>query len=421
MQKSNRPGRRAQTPGTGKAGNSAGRQRIPAAQAARNLTAPTGQGEDKRSDLPKKPQKRKNRWFVATLMVLATLAGALVLSVFILESLQDLFGLNQSDRWIDVTIPESASTVKEVADLLEQKGVISQSVTFQAYAWLKVRGGEPMRFLPGDYKFNANYGYDQLMLNMQTRNIKLEIVRVTLPEGLTALEIAKRLEESKVCGAQEFLDFLESGSFDYEFMDRMPDDPLRFRRMEGNLFPDTYDFYVGEAVPNVAMKFFDNFEKKITPELERQMLNIGLTLDETVILASIIQRESGDEQVYNVSAVFHNRLNNSAVFPRLESCATRDYVDIHIKPHIRYTNETMYDAYNTYVSEGLPAGPIGNPGLAAIRAALNPSEMRESFFVNDGWGEYYYAMTYDEHLANIRVARAASSNPNDAHGTGVRG
>ena len=122
-----------------------------------------------------------------------------------------------------------------------------------------------------------------------------------------------------------------------------------------------------------------------------------------------------------MSAVFHNRLNDSVTFPNLESDVTIFYVERQIKPYIQFRNQDMYDAYNTYVCEGLPVGPICNPGLASIEAALDPSDIREYFFVTDGWGDYYYAMTFEEHNANIKVAQAASDNPNDAHGTGVRG
>ena len=368
----------------------------------------------------KKPVQ-KHRWFRAILMVMACLCFSVFAAVFILDSAQDLFGLNQPDRMVEMVIPENMSN-RQVTDMLLEEGIITKSFTFLLYSSLKSDEGD---FQAGTYLFNSNMGYDELIRDLKYGNVKYEEVRLTFIEGYTLQEIAAMLEEERVCKASEFIDYLETATLDYEFVDRMPTDALRFRRFEGYVFPDTYDFYVGERVSSVAKKFLDNFRNRISDDMEAKMMNLGLTLDEAITLASVIQKEAGNpEQMNRVSAVFHNRLRDNATYPNLQSDVTIFYVDKRIKPYIQIKNQPMYDAYNTYVCQGLPVGPICNPGLAAIEAALSPSDDKDNFFVTDVNGEYYYAETADEHYTNVRTARAVKpadeDNTGDVHGTGVQ-
>jgi UPF0755 protein len=436
MQNTNTPGqgerpanaasrRQAASSSAGQGGRAVPRQSRPTGQTTPRRAASSQRPADRRSEPEKEKQKkpkRQYRWFRAILMVIATLALCCFLSVFILDSAQDLFGLNQPDTIIEFTVPKDASN-RQVADMLYDRGIITKSLTFFVYSSLKVDEGG---FVEGDYVLNTNMGYDQIILKLEAGNTVREVVEgLTFVEGLYLRDIALKLEENKVCDAQEFMEYLETAELDYEFMDRMPTDDLRFHRLEGYVFPDTYDFYVGESVENVAAKFLGNFERKITDEMEARMLELGLTLDETIRLASIIQREAGSlEAMRNVSSAFHNRMNDTATFPQLQSDVTIFYVENQIKPYIQLTNQEMYDAYNTYVREGLPAGAICNPGAAAIEAALNPADTDYLYFVTDANGVFYYATTLEEHNANIRTANeqeAIGDNPGEVHGTGVQG
>ena len=194
-----------------------------------------------------------------------------------------------------------------------------------------------------------------------------------------------------------------TAEFDYSFMKEVGGDPLKFYKMEGYLFPDKYEFYKNDKPENVAKKFFDNFQKKVSPYFD-QMKEKGMTLEETITLASIIQSEAATEaQMPGISSVFHNRLNNPQAYPHLETDPTIKYVEEVIKPNIGTANQAMYDAYNTKVCIGLPVGPISNPGIKAIEAALNPESTNYYFFVhNVETGECLYASTYAQHQANCR-------------------
>jgi UPF0755 protein len=139
--------------------------------------------------------------------------------------------------------------------------------------------------------------------------------------------------------------------------------------------------------------------------MRKRMQEINLTLDETITLASVIQREvDADEHIRRVSSVFHNRLNAPDYYPNLQSDVTILYVENDIKP---LGNQAIYDAYNTYVRKGLPVAPVCNPGVKAIEAALYPAETEYYFFVTDVNMDFYYAANIAEHEQNIQLAAEA--------------
>ena len=353
----------------------------------------------------KKGGGRGGRFFRAMLCVLVVLALSGFFAIFLLESANDLLGFNKADAQIEVVIPQEAQ-LGDISSILSEEGVISQPLTFQIYAKLRKMADS---FQPGTYLLNSNMSYDEIMLALKNATNVTETIRLTFPEGMSLYEIAQMLEENKVCDAQAFIDVLQTGDFDYEFIQMLPDDELRFYRLEGYIFPDTYDFFIGEKPISVAKKFLDAFNARVTSDLYDRMRDLNMTLDEAITLASIIQKEaSNSEQMYMVSSVFHNRLER-AEFPSrmLQSDVTINYVENFIKPRLDITNQPMYDAYNTYVCTGLPVGPICSPGLDAIDAALYPDTSDYFYFLTDKEGRYYYAQTGDEHYRNEREAESA--------------
>ncbi len=345
-------------------------------------------------------------------MVLITIAFCVFIANFALQSASDLFGLNQESKQIEVNVPEN-STLASISSLLYDKGIVSQPFTFRVYSGLKLKDDE---INSGNYIFNSNFGYDQVIDALRTGNTKKEEVRVTFIEGWTLYEIAQKLEENKVCKADEFLEYMNKGDIEYEFMNQVPIDALRFRRLEGYAFPDTYDFYVGMDVAVVADKFLSNLNNRITDDMKAKMRERNLSLDETLILASIIQKEAGNQlEMRMVSSVFQNRLAAKETYPQLQSDVTIHYVDNFIKPFLDHTDQPLYDAYNTYKCNGLPVGAVCNPGLDAINAVLDPEVSGYYFFVTDDAGTYYYAKTLQQH--DINCAKAAKVGGKNTHGT----
>ncbi len=355
-----------------------------------------------------------SRWMKALTALAIVLGVSVFLAIFALASAQDLFGLNKKDMEIEFTLPPDQS-MTQIASLLKEKGIIDQPLTFQIYAGLKNNSDD---FLPGDYALNSNMSYDQIMVKFRTPNGgKKEEISLMFPEGITLKEIAEKLQENNVCKAEELYEYLEKGEFpwEYEALANVPDRDNRFRRFEGYLFPDTYIFYKGMSPEAVSRKFFSNFNNKIAGELSEEIEKSGMTIDEVITLASLIQREAANvSDMKMVSSVFHNRINNPQVnLPRLESDPSIHYVEDDIKPFMAMANQSMYDDYNTYKCNGLPVGPICNPGMDAILAALQPENSDYFYFLSDKEGKFYFAKTREEHDINIQKAGIG------AHGTGI--
>jgi len=231
-------------------------------------------------------------------------------------------------------------------------------------------------------------------------------VTVTIPEGYTVLKIAAALETADVCDAAAFLKAVREGDYaDYAFLENvsvMGEDGTpngRCFRLEGYLFPDTYEFYRNSSGEAAVRRFLDNFERKLAA-WQAALDASGLTLDEAVTLASVIQREAKTAaDMYRVSRVLHNRLE-SPDYPRLQCDVSTAYLR-----ELEAAGETPDKAaYDTYVRKGLPVGAIANPGAAALAAAVAPSEEDICagcyfFVIDEADGTVYYSKTYAEHLA----------------------
>jgi UPF0755 protein len=337
--------------------------------------------------------------------VAAVLAASAYLSVFAITSINDLVGFEKKSEEIEVTIPEGA-TLSEIADLLTEKGVIDEPFAFEVYARVK---NMQNRLYAGTYTLNSNLGYDQIFLALRASEYAIEEVSVTIYEGMTTREIAELLEEKGVCGADEFMEAVDTAEYGYDFESQMGADPLIYHKWEGYLFPDTYKFYVDEKPSSVMMKMVSNFNNKVTSSYYDRMQELGLSLEDTITLASVIQAEAGVRtDMETISSVFHNRLADPSNYPNLESDVTYFYYRDEIFGDEKITSseqqDAYHEAYDTYYRLGLPVGPICNPGLDAIEAALYPASTGYYFFVTDDLGNFYYATTMEEHEANVAYA-----------------
>lgn len=234
------------------------------------------------------------------------------------------------------------------------------------------------------------------------------IVRVTFPEGLTSVEIAEKLEENGVCSAADFMEAVKD--FDavkdsYGCLASVNNAGERAYALEGYVFPDTYDFYRGESASYALSRFLSNANRKLTDERAARAKELGYTMDEIVTLASIIQEEAGNpNEMPKVAAVMHNRLNSPA-YGKLQCDVTINYVNDRItdSPYLSGDTSVFAERYNTYKKDGLPVGAICCPGIDAIDAALYPADTNDFFFVTDADMNYYYAETYEQHLANCKI------------------
>ncbi|NCA98259.1 MAG: endolytic transglycosylase MltG [Clostridia bacterium] len=231
-------------------------------------------------------------------------------------------------------------------------------------------------------------------------------VSVTIPEGYTLVEICKILEKKGIQTFYHTFSAALNGDYpSYGFTDASKTAPNRRYALEGYLFPDTYEFHVGEKPYNIFAKILSN----TNAVLSNYQPHPGMTMDQVVTLASLIEEEAfTGETRGNVSSVLHNRLS---IGQRLELDKSIHYVEWYIKPLIQSTSTSEINAYNsyynTYKCPALPAGPISNPGRLAIEAAISPAQTNYYYFVTDAAGNYYYASTWEEHLENLKTAGLA--------------
>ena len=353
----------------------------------------------------KKRKKRLNtayNWLLTIIWVSAVLAVSVFISSFALSSINDLVGFSKESKEIEITIPEGYG-LSEIANLLEEKGIIDEPFTFEVYARVK---NMETKLAPGTYKLNSNLGYDQIFQALKTKEVAKNVVKVNFYEGMTLREIAKRLEENGVCGYDEFIEAAKTETFEYEFTSMMGTDENIYIKWEGYLFPDTYEFYTESSPRSVIAKFIDNFNNKFTAEYYERAQELGMTLEEVITLASVIQSEAAYmDDMEKVSSAFHNRLAPNSGLPYLQSDVTYFYYTENIEPFVDdpAASDAFLSAYYTYPNykAGLPVGPICNPGMNAIKAALYPADTNYYFFVTDKEGNFYYGATQAEHDANV--------------------
>ena len=219
-------------------------------------------------------------------------------------------------------------------------------------------------------------------------------LKIDIPEGYEIYKVADLLESKGLIDKDKFYYLIDNGNFDYDFIAEIPE---REMRLEGYLFPDTYEFVPNDefGIINEMLGRFEEFYLKYKESID----NSYLSLDEVITLASIIEREAGSADKLLVSSVFHNRIN-STDYPYLQSCATVQYVLKERKPVLSVEDTKIDSPYNTYINKGLPIGPIASPGEESIAAALNPAQTNYYFFVLGSDGKHHFTTTYQEHLQN---------------------
>lgn len=330
----------------------------------------------------KKPNRGRLVGLVLAVLVLVT-AGNLA---------ADFFGLSGEGEAV-ITVA-SGETAKKIASKLKENGIISNKFLFELLA---KNGGWSVKFKTGKFVLGKGDSYSELCEKLSTVPIPEDAVWVTVPEGYELRQIADKLVELGIVDRKRFYDEIENGSFDYPFIRNIP---KRENRLEGYLFPDTYLFSPSDGEHAVINAMLKRFNEKYNDEFEKRAKELGMTTDEIITLASVIEREAlDDEDRRLVSSVFHNRLKSNEM-PYLQSCATVQYILKERKTVLSVSDTKIDSPYNTYINKGLPIGPIASPGEEAIYAALYPENSNYLFFVLDSSGKHRFAKTYEEHLVN---------------------
>lgn len=361
------------------------------------------------NEMPKNTRgKRALTTLAKTLIYIAVVALVSVLAAtFIIKVANDVFAFDKEEKEIEVTIGEYA-TLNEIADQLSDKGVIDYPNIFVLYTKIKKR--DTGKYVPGTYTVSTTQNYDELLSTFKekTGSSGFTEISVTIPEGYTVDEIIDLLVSKGVGTREGFVDAIQNYEFDYWFVEELTDlNPNRKYRLEGYLYPDTYFIYKEWEEWRVINKMLTNFYNKFSIEYKNECAALGYSVDDIINIASIIQMEAKFTSDYDmVSSVIHNRLNNlSPETGRLLQCdATIQYFLPERQSVLEAAATRIDDPYNSYIYPGLPPGPISNPTIVAIRAALYPTSSNYCFFVSQKDGHMLYARTQAEHEKNVREA-----------------
>lgn len=354
-------------------------------------------------DIPKKRKKKKRghgHIIFGLLLSVFIISVSILAAVFILNCSKEFLAIGKSDIELVIDIPMNSSTA-DIAEILYNEGIISNIDLFRFFSKFK---GSDGTYIAGTHTLSPKMDYNTLIevLQEEAENQR-ETADVVFQEGITLFEAAQKLEEKNVCNAEEFIKVFNAGGFGFDFEESVRVSSLKFYKMEGYFFPDTYQFYVEEDPRVVAKKIYKNFDARVTPDLYGRMRDLDMELEDVLTLASVVQAEAANTRDMKlVASVFYNRLNNPDEYPLLQSDPTTNYVEEIIKPNIEFKSEAMFKAYDTYQGAGLPPGPICNPGLDAINAVLYPAETDYYYFCSNlETGEFFYAETLDEHNQNL--------------------
>lgn len=365
---------------------------------------PKNKSGKKKKKKRKKKGKVNNSLFGGVILVVVILTVSLVLAVGGISMGMEYYGIGKTDEDIRFNIP-AGSTNDEIADILVNEGVIKNKKLFM----LALKIEKPAAIYPGDITLQPSSGYSEIIENLSQMRESYKTVSITFTEGESLLEIANKLEKNEVCSAEDFL-FEFNKNQGYDFENDIDDNGDMFYRMEGYFYPDTYEFYVEDSASNVTKKLREQFEKKYET-VKSKIKNSGMSLNEVMTLASIVQLEAASEsEMPKVASVFLNRLDDPDTYPMLQSDTTTNYINNVIKVEADNTAsiEHYTECYDTYQCKGLPAGPICNPGMAAINAVLDPKKTDYYYFCNNlKTGETFYAKTLDEHEENLVKAGLA--------------
>lgn len=320
----------------------------------------------------------------------------------------DVFAFVKDESLYEITIDDPKMSLHDLSEYLKEEGIIEYPWAFRLYVGLKNEGSISLK--KGTYMISPSYNYDKILVMLDPPPVQEEIT-ITISEGMTIDDMIDLFVEKGIGTREGFEDAIENGEFDYWFLKELEPNAERFYRLEGYLYPDTYRFFTNSSETAVLKKLLNNFNKKVPKSYKDECEALGITLDQAVILASLIEAEClwvTDFEL--VSGVFHNRLNDTSFNGRFDSDATIQYYLRHTtgarKEELTEEDLQIDSPYNSRLYGGYPPGPICNPSLNALMAAIYPNtEEGFKYFVAQANGYNLYAKTYSEHLKNVETVR----------------
>ena len=365
---------------------------------------------------PKAKAKKKKGSNVGStyLFFIIVIVASMVLSVYAIFCMNDILAITKTKSTVTVSFTQTVKTSNEAIDALSDSGLIKCKNFCKFFVALRGKvissssiGGP---YDAGVYYLNGKMGLEGMLIALKGENNSGETITLTFPEGYTVPEIINKLNDNDVCDKQALLSVIQSTDFSYSLVSDLKATDAVPYRLEGYLFPDTYEFFINEGAASTIKKFLKNGDDKFNEKYRKRAEELGLSTYEVMTIASIIQKEAANnDQMKTISAIIHNRLEDTANFPTLGCQSTSDYITNKVTPALSSTSAHTSEYYMTYYNTnnsstvvGLPAGPICNPGKKAIEAALYPSDSEAKFFFHDTKGKMYTAKTYSEFKSKVQ-------------------
>lgn len=369
--------------------------------------------EEKQTQKKKKKRRKgqKPRVWLINLWVFASLVGLMVLvaggaAFYLWNNLQP----TPKGEMKQVTITRGMSA-NSVADLLEENGIIKNGFVFSYYLKLKDEGA---KFQAGTYELQPGMDKSDVIAKLNAGDIIAEeTIRFTIPEGFTVLQIADKLAADGLINKDKFLELAETDRAwgDAEAVRGVPKTDKLHKRLEGYLFPETYEMKKESTEEDIITRMVSETDRKLSalPEgWQGAMEASGRTLHEILTIASLVEREVVvDEERALVAGVIYNRIKAPM---RLQIDATVQYALDTPKARLSLSDLEINSPYNTYKIDGLPPGPIASPSIASIEAALYPADTKYLFYVTkkDGTQTHLFAETFKEHQKNIALSEKST-------------
>ncbi len=325
--------------------------------------------------------------------------------ILLILAISALFGYNymlspmdDNGTEINVEIPQGSS-LTYISEALQDSGLVRNALVYKLYVKLE---GLDTSLKAGDYTFTTSMFAEEIT-NLLMEGTEKETITITIREGLDTYRISNYLEETGLFTAELFFEEIENNfsyyQDKYEFLKDVDPSSDRDCLLEGYLFGDTYEVYTDASPRDVIEKMLDRFDRAFKDEYYDRCDQLGITIDEAVTMASIVERETiAESELKRVAGVFYNRIEDGIM---LQSCATLQYIYKDYQYTFTYKQMQTENPYNTYKFTGLTPGPIANFRESALEAALYPEEHDYYYFCAKGDGTSAFAKTLSQHENNI--------------------
>lgn len=348
----------------------------------------------KRRRIKKKMSTSTLLFIVIIICVIIILANV----VFSFLSSIEEGGINIDKRvkgeYSDITLViKEGSKLKDIAKLLKEGDVIDSEIAFLIKCKNENIGS---KFNHGDYVLNNQMTFDEIVERLEQPNTKIDYIVFTINEGMTQKEIADKLEKENIVKAEDFINACDNGNYDFDFI---KDIKREENRLEGYLFPDTYYFNLDADCDEIINKLLARFNEIYTVELKNKTQQMGMSIDEVITMASVIEKEiKYPTERATAASVIYNRLEKGM---KLQMDSTVLYALGENKDRVLEKDTQIKSDYNTYYIDGLPIGPIGNPGEECIKAVLYPNNTDYLYYVvqDDSTGQHFFTADYNEFLS----------------------